>query len=140
MSNFSCHLCESLATTFKTLDQHLTCGHLKISHSLDIIPQMDGMLSDSVISNETNCSSSPLSSPSSTVIPVYENSWFSQSDNSILEEAFSIPVIVNNRPSSSLPLRMNRKTWKSYNNITIKSDNKHVEALSLPTFSALSLI
>ena len=100
---------------------------------------MDGMLSDSVISNETNCSSSPLSSPSSTVIPVYENSWFSQSDNSILEEAFSIPVIVNNRPSSSLPLRMNRKTWKSDNNITIKRDNKHVEALSLPTFSVFNM-
>ena len=94
---------------------------------------MDGFLSDT--SSESNLSDTIISS--STVEG--ESSLFSQAELSTLEEDSTprnIEVHVGYRPSSS---PRHKRHSKPSNNITIRRDNRAVNALSLPIFSVYNM-
>ena len=103
-------------------------------HTGDII-QLDGL--NSSITN----SSSNASILSSSVSPLScEDSWFSQDEISVLEEGpCQIPVHVGFRPPNPRQ-NENSKFERCYkNNITVKRDNRLLEASSLPTFSVYNM-
>ena len=102
------------------------------------IPQVDGAISDSSfnISSELSSTSSITAEESSDHLPENELSWFSQPDHDLLE-GHPIPVHTGLRkPTQNL-----KERWspRSNNNITIKRDNRYLEALSLPTFSLYNM-
>ena len=71
-----------------------------------------------------------------------DESWFSQTDSSIHQEASTsqkIPVHIS--PLSEREQHIHRKLpiRKNRNNITIKRDNRFIEALSLPIFSVYNM-
>ena len=145
MPQKSHNICDFTTEIIKTTSLHQACIMPDILQPPCLIPQMDGLLSDSM-SNETSSLLSPLGSPSclsplsqtSQEIPPCELSWFSQPDNSILEEACNIPVQVGNRESGFPPQRLSSSRQKR-NLVTIRRDNKYIEALSLPTFTVFNM-
>ena len=74
---------------------------------------------------------------SDSPIPFHELSWFSQPDDVSLLEGLPIPVHAGYRPA--LPSWTPRRKSHFKNNITIKRDNRYLEAMSLPTFSVYNM-
>ena len=104
------------------------------------IPLFDGLDfsmsgSDNSIVTDGNMSDHTYAGPN-------EESWFSQRDSSIHQEDFTrqnIPVHIS--PWSVREQQSYRKPpiRKNGNNITIKRDNRFIEALSLPIFSVYNM-
>ena len=71
-----------------------------------------------------------------------EESWFSQNDSSIHQEDFcgqKIPVYVSLWSDRVHHILKKQPDHKHVNNITIKRDNRFIEALSLPIFSVYNM-
>ena len=131
----ACSICENAYSTNSFFPDHTKDEHGKHEPT---IPQYDGLefsfcISDSDISSDPNCST--------TSEPALENSWFSQPDSSIpLEDSCPpqpIPVHISPRPQHYPQIIKIDK--KHRNNITVKRDNRLVEALSLPIFTVYNM-
>ena len=132
-------------------DKHVTLHDQSHHKTLSVIPQLDGLESDTITDDDESFDNQSVYSPSlhssfssptttfscSTPTPQDEESWFSQHEIShykYKEELF-IPVHIGHRPTKPPPStdRLPRA------NITIKRDNKFIKALSLPTFSVYNM-
>ena len=104
--------------------------------SLQVIPQLDGCDSSSFLESESS-SLTDTSVFSYHSLPC-EKSWFSQHEVSSPVEPPPqyIPVHTGFRPRKS---NLHSRGSPSLNNITIKRDNRLIEALSLPVFSVYNM-
>ena len=117
---------------------HKGFRHENISNTSFTIPQYDGLnlsLNDSMTSHFSVITNSSSYSP-------YELSWFSQDEPSTLAEDLTnqpIPVHISHRNDEYLLQSKSLNDRRPYNNITIRRDNRMIEAVSLPTFSVYNM-
>ena len=114
---------------------HKSIHHENIVNTSFCIPQYDGhdhSLNDSLTSHLSEVIDS-------SSYPAHELSWFSQEESSIPQEDLDnlpIPVHIGYRDVGY----NSRSGRKPGNNITIRRDNRMIEAVSLPVFSAIYLV
>ena len=107
------------------------------------IPQYDGLNRSLTDSDDSTVTDGNLTTHSPNVLTktsdTLEESWFSQEELSILQEetrTHFIPVHVSVRNENDF---LNQNPRNKSNNITIRRDNKLIEALSLPIFSVYNM-
>ena len=138
----ACFNCESDSVNKYLSPAHDNKCHEYLPHNSFIIPQYDGLnlsLSDCSISVTDLSLILSNSSISSICNLSNEESWYSQDEPSILLDHQHIPVHISLRSQENHQHQKPHPDRKHSNNITVRRDNKLLEAMSLPVFSVYNM-